>query len=65
MELTPERKAVIDRMSIHDLLAGNRFAPIGDKRFQGEHGQYWLKRMSELRSQDNDAWVTASKSLGW
>lgn len=67
MELTPERKQAIDNMSYEALLAGWRFAPIGDTRFQGEHGEYWAERMAALRSQpDGDKLHTkCSKSLGW
>jgi hypothetical protein len=65
MILTIEIKAVIDNMTVEDLLAGVRFAPIEDERFQGETGEYWLKRLSELRGQDNQAYVQASKTIGW
>jgi hypothetical protein len=65
MELTPELKAAIDKKSVEALLSRVRFSPCGDAMFQGASGDYWLKRLSELRSQDNDAYVAASKSLGW
>ena len=63
--LTPEIKAHIDSLSIYDLLFANRFAPAGDIRFQGERGKYWTKRMNEVRAQDNDVYVRASKDMGW
>jgi hypothetical protein len=67
MNLTPENKAAIDAKSYQALLAGVRFSPVGDRWFQGETGDYWLKRMSELRAAEGgDAkHVAASKSLGW
>lgn len=63
--LTPEIKAQIDALSIYDLLFGIRFGPEGDIRFQGERGTYWMNRYAELRAQDNDACVRASKDMGW
>ena len=65
MNLTPERKATIDGMSSMQLLERWRFAPIGDPWFQGETGEYWGKRISELRKQNEAAHVAASKTLGW
>lgn len=65
MKLTPENKAVIDGKTVMQLLGGVRFAPIGDPWFQDETGDYWLKRLAELRSQDNGAYVSESKNLGW
>lgn len=65
MKLTPKRKAAIDGMSYLQLLERWRFASIGDPWFQGETGEYWGKRMSELRKQDEAAHVAASKTLGW
>ena len=65
MTLTPELKAAIDKKDVRTLLSRVRFAPIGDAMFQGESGEYWLKRLAEVRDQDNDAYVAASKSLGW
>lgn len=63
--MTPEEKAKIDSMTLYDLLLAWRNAPVGDPRFQGEHGQYWAQRMSQLRNEDNNAWVAASKAIGW
>jgi len=66
VDLTPELKAQIDAKSYEALLSRWRNAPIGDKIFQGESGEYWGKRMSEVRSQvGNDQYVAASKSIGW
>ena len=63
MKLTPERKAHIDRHSYEDLLRKWRFAVSGDPWFQGETGDYWSERMSELR--DRTDHVAASKRIGW
>lgn len=51
MDLTPENKEYIDSLDYEQLLSHWRFAPVGDKWFQGETGDYWGKRMNELRSQ--------------
>lgn len=64
MRLTEENKKKIDSMSYTALLGHWRFAPVGDPWFQGETGEYWKQRMSELRSQGADH-VSASKELGW
>lgn len=64
MDLTPENKKIIDDKSYMELLDHNRFAPMGDPWFQGETGQYWPKRMKELRDQGADH-VGASKAIGW
>lgn len=63
MDLTPENKKVIDGKSYEELLSRWRFAPVGDPWFQGETGQYWAKRMAELR--DTTDHVAISKKIGW
>lgn len=65
MKLTPELKAEIDSKSIYELLYRVRFSPLGDEMMQDESGKYWLKRMDEKRREDNDAYVAASKEMGW
>lgn len=67
MKLTQELKATIDAKTYEQLLSRWRNAPIGDKMFQGESGDYWAQRMQDLRSQPggNDIHVSASKSIGW
>ena len=65
-DLTPETKAQIDAMSYEDMLRLWRFAPVGDP-FAGETGtaaDYFVKRMSELRTQGADH-LGASKKIGW
>lgn len=64
MQLTEENKKHIDSMSYNALLSGWRFAPVGDPWFEGETGDYWSKRMNELREQGADH-VGASKRIGW
>lgn len=64
MELTPERKAYINSLSYDALLERWRFAPVGDKWFQDETGNYWAERMKELRIAGADH-VGASKKAGW
>lgn len=67
MKLTDELKAKIDAKTYEQLLDRWRNAPIGDPIFQGETGEYWGKRMKELRSQPggDSKHVAASKSIGW
>lgn len=67
MKLTEQNKKHIDSMSYESLLSHWRFEPIGDPWFQDETGDYWSKRMAELRSKPggNDQHIAASKSLGW
>jgi hypothetical protein len=65
MDLTPTLKAEIDAMTIRQLLGKSRFATIGAPLFQGESGTYFMKRLAEVRDQDNAAFVQASISLGW
>ena len=67
MKLTEELKRQIDAKSYEQLLSRWRNAPIGDAMFRDESGEYWGKRMSELRSKPGgDVMHTAaSKSIGW
>ncbi len=64
MKLTEENKKHIDSLSYEGLLRHWRFAPVGDPWFQGETGEYWSKRMKELRDRGADH-IGASKSIGW
>jgi len=67
MDLTQENKNHIDSLSYQELLQHRRSAPIGDKWFEGETGEYWLRRMKELRNKpEGEAeHVRASKEIGW
>lgn len=64
MKLTDDIKKEIDSMSYENLLSLWRFAPAGDKWFQGERGDYFSKRMADLRKHGADH-VGASKFVGW
>lgn len=64
MKLTPEVKTEIDAKSYESLLSGWRFALVGNTMFQGESGEYWAKRMKELRDGGADH-VGASKRIDW
>jgi hypothetical protein len=64
MKLTESTKKYIDSLSYHRLLDMWRNAPMGEPIFQDETGEYWGKRMSELREQGADH-VQASKDIGW
>jgi hypothetical protein len=66
MDLTEENKNHIDGLSYESLLYKWRFAPIDDPMFQGETGEYFGKRMREMRDQvGDDEHVRASKYIGW
>lgn len=67
MQLTDKNKQYIDSLSYQGLLSYWRFAPVGDPWFQGETGEYWGKRMAELRNAPGgDALhVSTSKQIGW
>lgn len=65
MNLTPKNKQHIDSLTHRQLLAKIRFAPGGDPWFQGETGDYWLKRREELRAEDPEQAVRDSKELSW
>ena len=65
MELTPENKEFIDKLSYENLLSEWRFAPSGNPWFEGETGEYWGKRMRELKEKLPDGGVGASKRIGW
>lgn len=65
MILTDEVKRQIDCLDYVGLLSRWRFAPAGDAIFQGESGEYFSKRMAELRSKDPEGAVAASKMIGW
>lgn len=63
MKLTPELKAEIDAKSYYELLNGWRHTPVGSKMFQDESGEYWQRRMIELRQPVDH--VAVSKAVGW
>lgn len=65
MDLTPENQAYIDALPVYDLLFKVRFTPVGDEWFQGETGDYWMKRLMVVRTKDDAAYVRASKDMGW
>jgi hypothetical protein len=65
MKLTPENKAYIDRLSYEGLLSRWRNAPLGDRWFQDETGEYWGARLQEMRKKETDNGVAVSKRIGW
>jgi hypothetical protein len=62
--MTNEQKNWIDNASYKELFRRQRFAPIGDPLFQGECGDYLLKRIMEIRP-DRAECVRISKEIGW
>jgi hypothetical protein len=67
MELTEELKKQIDKMSYVTLLAHLKFSPKSHALFQDESGQYFTKRINELRNAPGgyELHLVASKSLGF
>lgn len=63
--MSPERKAEIDAMDYKDMLYQCRFAPIGDKTFQGAAGAYFLLAMADKGDAISaEECVRISKSIG-
>ena len=59
-------KAYIDGLSYYELLSKWRFSLAGDPLFQGELGQYFVKRLSEMKEKvGHEEHVATSKVIGW
>lgn len=68
MKLTKELKAAILYYNIKELLQIHRYYkgdPEEPSLFEGESGAFFIYRMNKLREQDNEAYVKASKEIGW
>lgn len=66
MSLEKELKEWIDNASYEDLLRKWRFAPSGDKFFQGEIGIYYSEVMAKKKIKvGHDNAVAASKRIEW
>ncbi len=65
MILTKRYKAYIDSLSYRELLAHWRDISASDPWFQGQTGEYWKKRMSELKAIDPDGALRDSESIGF
>lgn len=63
--MTPEQKAWIDAATYEQLLRKWRFSPMGDPMFQGDSGDYYQERMTQLKAADPDGAIQASKNIGW
>ncbi len=63
MKLTSENKKTIDKMSYESLLSQWRNSPSGNPWFEGETGEYWKERMTELRETMDH--VAISKKIGF
>ena len=63
--LTATLKKHIDEQDYESLLRRWRFSPCGDELFIGESGEYYKKRMNELRARDPHEAALASKRIGW
>lgn len=59
------RIAWIDQASIEELLRKWRFAPAGDGFFYREVGRHFAAVLKERREADPNAYVEASKRVGW
>lgn len=55
----------INSANLVDLLYRWRMSPIGDPMFHGEVFNHYSKALKEARDADPDAWVMASKIVGW
>lgn len=64
-KMTPEQKKWIDESTLVELLSKWCSSESEDPMMQGEAGAYLQKRMFKMRDEDNDAWVRASKQVGW
>lgn len=63
-ELSPEDKAAIDAMSVEHMVRKWRFAPVGT--FGNDpRSLYFQERLERIKAEDKDAWVAASKLVGW
>jgi len=66
MDLTKENKKHIDSLSYEQLLSQWRFAPMGDRWFEGETGDYWSSTMHTKKQEiGQDEAVQVSKDIGW
>ena len=64
--MNDELRNEIDRMPLEDLLRRWRFAPAGDRLFQGASGEYAAERLGVLRAAVGPAqWTAVSKRVGW
>ena len=64
-ELNDETRAKIDAMSPFEMLRRWRFAPVGSFQTGDPWTEYFMEVMEKSRKADPDAWVRASKELGW
>lgn len=56
----------IDKASYEDMLRKNRFAPVGDRMFTGDTGNYFMQVMAEKRDSLNPGQkAEISKRIGW
>ena len=62
MHLSPELKHILDKLSYKQLLIGWRYSDAGNELFQGQSGEYWYKRMKEIKPENH---VAISKQVGW
>jgi hypothetical protein len=65
--MTADEKEWIDNATIEQLLNKWRFAPIGSAYFceDQERTSYFQKVMNQKRAADHEAYVRASKNIGW
>lgn len=66
MQMTPEQKDIIDKMSYAEMLSLWRFAPSDNTLFYQETGQYYSDIMEQKKSELNHGQaVMISKDIGW
>ena len=65
IELTDERRAEIDAMSLLEMLGEWRFAQMGRFQIGDPESEYFQKVMFAKKEANPGEWVAASKALGW
>lgn len=64
-ELMPTVEQVEESTDVEEVLRWNRFLPSPRNDDEIAVINAVVKRLAELRAQSNDAYVAASKSIGW
>lgn len=64
--MTNEDKRWIDDATCYELLKRWRHAPIGDPILQEDTGEYYKRKLGEMRERIGDVqWSRLSKTVGW
>ena len=64
--ISKTEKKQIDDMTYYDMMRRHRFLKVGDRQFQGERGNYFMRVMHKKRRQVGDERHSEiSKEIGW